>query len=80
MTDTLELEIAMKRARLSRADVARLLNISVTALFNKMHNSTEFKVSEVLKLKEVLRLSNKKVGIIFFASNVDCKSTGVGVK
>ena len=46
MTDKIELDYAIKKAGLDRAEVAKGLQISATALFNKIHNKTEFKACE----------------------------------
>lgn len=71
MTNTVELEVAIKRAGLSRLDVAKAAGITQTAFFNKLHNKSEFKASEILAIKQVLGLSNEKVADIFFANVVD---------
>ena len=67
MTDTLELDYAIKKAGLNRPAVAKFLGISMMALFNKIHNRTEFKASEIALLKEALHLSNEQRDKIFFA-------------
>ncbi len=71
MTNTLELEIAMKRAGISRPDVAKKLGISVMALFNKLHNKSEFRASEIAKLSNLLNLSSEQRDAIFFTYLVD---------
>lgn len=72
MTDTVEFDIAAKRAGLSREDIAKALGISKNGLFKKVHNLSEFKASELAKLYKLFRLdtvdSQKK---IFFACEVD---------
>lgn len=75
MTDALELDYAIRKAGFNRPRVARVLGISMMALFNKIHNRTEFKASEIATLKQVLNLSNEQRDKIFFAHNVDSKST-----
>ena len=75
MTDEIELDYAIKKAGLDRAKVARGLQLSVTALFNKIHNKTEFKASEIVALKKMLHLSDRQRDKIFFAIPVDGKST-----
>ena len=67
MTDSLELDYAIKRAGLDRQKVAGLLGISQMAFFNKIHNRTEFKASEIEALKQALHLSNEQRDKIFFA-------------
>ena len=75
MTDSLELDYAIKKAGLDRQKVAGLLVVSQMAFFNKIHNRTEFKASEIVALKELLNLSNEQRDRIFFAKGVDNKST-----
>lgn len=67
MTDSLELDYAIKKAGLDRQKVAGLLGISQMAFFNKIHNRTEFKASEIEALKQALHLSNEQRDKIFFA-------------
>lgn len=71
MTDIIELEIAIKRARISKKELANRLNISLQTLYNKLNNSVEFKASEVLKICKILELSNADRERIFFANDVD---------
>ena len=71
MTNTLELDIALKRAGVTRLEVAKQLGISVTAFFNKLHNKTEFKASEIAILKKVLNISEEERDKIFFDCTVD---------
>ena len=75
MTDSLELDYAIKKAGLDRQKVAGLLGISQMAFFNKIHNRTEFKASEIAALKQALHLSNEQIDKIFLAHCVDVKST-----
>ena len=75
MTNTLELDYAIKRAGLDREKVAKILGIGITTLFNKLHNKVEFKASEIAKLKSLLNLSKEQRDMIFFANNVDLQST-----
>lgn len=67
MTNTLELELAIKRANITKRDLAKKLGISEMALYNKISNHAEFKASEIVKLQEVLKLSTKQRDVIFFA-------------
>ena len=70
MTNTLELEIQMLKAGISKRDLAKALNISEMALFNKLKNVTEFKASEIVKISELLNLTADVRDSIFFAQNV----------
>ena len=66
MTDTLALDFAIKKAGFDRQKVAKSLGISMMALFNKIHNRTEFKASEIARLVDMLRLTSKETKNIFF--------------
>ena len=55
--------------------VAKKINISYQALLNKLNNATEFKVSEISALCELLKIDSEKREVIFFANFVDLKST-----
>lgn len=67
MTDQIELDYAIKKAGLDRAEVAKGLQISAMTLFNKIHSKTEFKASEIMALKKMLHLSDRQRDKIFFA-------------
>ena len=76
MTDTLLLEIAILKARLTKKEVARRLGLSVMAFYEKSHNITEFRASEINKLYTILNLSSlEEQQRIFFNRQVDSKST-----
>ena len=57
MTDCKRLEHALLDANVSKRDLAKSLNISEQALFNKLKNISEFKASEIVKITELLNLS-----------------------
>ena len=57
MTNTLLLEMAIRRAGLTKKEVARRLGLSVMGLYQKINNLTEFKASEINQLYEILKLS-----------------------
>lgn len=72
MTDTLSLEIAIKRAGLTKREVAKRLNLSEMGLYQKMNNITEFKASEISNLYEILNLGSlEEQQRIFFNPSVD---------
>ena len=77
MTNTLELELAVKRAKVTKKEVATALKISSMSLYKKINNITEFKASEIYKLTDVLKLDLKVRELIFFARDGDLKSTKV---
>lgn len=61
MTDTLELEIAIKRAGLTKRKIAKKMNLSEMGLYKKIHNITEFKASEIEFLTKLLNLKDKSI-------------------
>lgn len=76
MTNTLKLEIAIKRAGLTKREIAEKIGLSEMGLYKKIHNITEFKASEIAKLYKLLKLENlnEQQGI-FFTFPVEHKST-----
>ena len=68
MTDTLELELAITRAGITKRDISKILETSEACLYKKINNRSEFKASEIEKLKKVLSLSEKERNKIFFSS------------
>ncbi len=69
MTDTLELEIAIKRAGLTKKEIASELGISMMGLYKKINNITEFKASEISKLADLLKIKDyQEKERIFFAN------------
>lgn len=74
MTNSLELELQIKRIGVSKKEIAEKLNISEMSLFNKIKNVTEFKASEIAALTEILKLTQEQREIIFFAPQCDFKS------
>ena len=70
MTNSLELELQIKRIGISKKDLAKRLGISEMSLFNKIRNETEFKASEIVALTEALNLTQEQRNNIFLANNV----------
>ena len=58
MTNTLEFELAIKRAGLTKLEVARKLGISNMGLYKKINNITEFKASEIAKMYVILKFKS----------------------
>ncbi len=75
MTNTVELEIAIKRAGLTKNEVVKLLGLSNMGFYKKLHNITEFKASEIVKLCNILKIKN--MNEVFFDLNVERKSTKI---
>lgn len=67
MTNSLELELQIKRIGISKKDLAKRLGISEMSLFNKIRNETEFKASEIVALTEALNLTQEQRNNIFFS-------------
>lgn len=51
---------------LSNLDLAKRLDLSNQAFYNKLNGKTEFKNSEILRLSQILALSLDAVNDIFF--------------
>lgn len=58
MTNTLLLEIAIKKAGFTKKEIARKLNLSDMGFYQKLNNITEFKASEISALYDLLKLSS----------------------
>lgn len=76
MVDTNMLNQYIDASGLKRRHLAEALGLSAYGLARKINNETEFKVSEVIKLCELLRIySIADREQIFFGRSVDSKST-----
>lgn len=69
MTDKLKLEIAIKKAGLTKREVSKRLSLSEMGFYQKINNITEFKASEIDALVNMLAI--KDIKKIFFAKIVD---------
>lgn len=67
MTDTKMLRDRINSLGLKYKYIAGVLGISTYALQMKIDNDSEFKVSEVNSLSEILGLTLKEKDLIFFA-------------
>lgn len=67
MTNTELLKNAIKQAGVTMTFIADTVGISRHSLYSKIENDTEFKASEIVKIAEVLRLSDAERDAIFFA-------------
>ena len=75
MTNTAKLQGKMRECGYSLEKLANIVGISPTGLFNKVHNQSEFLVSEVQTISAVLNLSQEDVNVIFFGEDVEFNST-----
>ena len=71
MTDTKEFEMALLKAGKTKADIARLLGVSLQTIYNKLNNVVDFKSREIIAIAKFLNLSKSKRDVIFFAKQVD---------
>lgn len=62
-----ELSAELARHGLSVPAAANMIGIGKKAFYSKMKGESQFKQSEIKKLKELLSLSNERVSEIFFA-------------
>lgn len=60
MTDTNRLKGAIMSAGYTQEKLAEKLNITATALNNKINNRSPFKASEVFQIAEILGIDNAK--------------------
>jgi predicted transcriptional regulator len=67
MVDTELLQEEMRSRGYTLERIALELGRSRTCVFNKIHNKSEFRASEVNKIARVLRLSKAQTNRIFFA-------------
>lgn len=58
MTNTLLLEMAIRRVGLTKKEVAHRLGLSFMGLYKKINNLSEFKINEINQLYEMLKLSS----------------------
>lgn len=58
MTNTLMIEMAIRRAGLTKKEVTRQLGLSVMGLHQKINKTKEFKASEISQLYNLLNLSS----------------------
>lgn len=70
MTDTKELEAEIARSGVTKASLARALGISTMGLYQKIHNVTEFKASEIKICQILLKLTCSRRDDIFLPKNV----------
>lgn len=71
MTNTIELEVAIKRAGITKRELAEKLGLSEMGLYKKINNITEFKASEIYKICKILSIQKKDREKIFFSQNRD---------
>lgn len=71
MVNTKLLQEEMKNHGYTLEKMSVELGKSRTCLFNKIHNKTEFRSSEVNKIARILKMSRATTDKIFFANDVE---------
>ena len=71
MTDSEALSKAIENSGLKLTFIANKLELSREGFYKKLNNQTEFKASEIVKLQDILNLSNKESDQIFFTNKVE---------
>lgn len=71
MTDSEALSKAIENSGLKLTFIANKLELSREGFYRKLNNQTEFKASEIVKLQDILNLSNKERDKIFFTNKVE---------
>lgn len=66
MTDSEALSKAIENSGLKLTFIANKLELSREGFYKKLNNQTEFKASEIVKLQDILNLSNNERDKIFF--------------
>lgn len=76
MVNTRRLTIAIDESGLKKQFLAEKLGLSIVTFWRKVKGESEFKLSEVVKLCELLKIRDvNERDRIFFAKPVDYKST-----
>lgn len=65
-----ELKAAMARKNINIPLLAEMLKISKKTIYSRFSGETDFSLSEIRKIAEILELSSEEILIIFFAEKV----------
>lgn len=68
MIDSKEFEVMLLRKSITKRELAKRLHISEMALYRKINNITEFKLSEIIAVQTILKLDDFQRDAIFFAA------------
>jgi hypothetical protein len=71
VTDTVKLLELINKSGLKLGYIASQMGISRFTLYNKIQNRTEFRVSEIIKMCELLCIDYDSREQVFFAHKVD---------
>ena len=75
MTDTREMKAMLVRKGMTVEKTAKLIGISPQSMSYKLNNKREFTGTEIMKISEVLGLTNDEVFRIFFTDKVEKSAT-----
>lgn len=64
-------QVEMRKNGFTLDTLSQALKLSRTGLFNKIHNKSEFKASEMSAIASIFKLSKSKKDSIFFADGVE---------
>ena len=67
MTNTLLLEMYIRRAGVTNRDLAKVVGLSQTGFYDKLKGRTEFRQSEIKIITERIGLTNEERDSVFFA-------------
>jgi predicted transcriptional regulator len=65
-----ELKAAMARKNINIPLLAEMLKISKKTIYSRFSGETDFNLSEIRKIAEILELTSEDILIIFFAEKV----------
>lgn len=65
-----ELRVELVRKNISIPELAEKIGIGKKSLYQRFKKETQFKQNEILRIKELLHLSNERVMEIFFNPDV----------
>ena len=71
MTNAKEFKVALMRNGITMTQLSEMVHITLATLSRKVNNLSEFTVSEVKTISDILNLSVDDRERIFFANNVE---------
>lgn len=75
MVDVNLLKTRMDESGLKKGFIAQQLGVTPQGLYKKLTDKSDWYYTQVMVLKDLLKLSDEDVSEIFFAENVDLQST-----
>lgn len=80
MINTLKLKAAIAESGMNQEQIAKMLGVSLCTFNYKLNGVSEFKVSEIKKLAELLKMENETMVKIFFCRQCRLKIYKGGVE